>query len=143
MQMPQQQQQQQQPQLNPNACFSCGQEGYRSRDCERAQDDQNRGSARAVAHEVKQEVSDKRQWDDILGVCLINGREVNCTVDTGAVATIVQQRFVQEDIEKGNVKIEHCTERFVSANGVPVHIAGKIECDLQIGANSLKNKIYV
>jgi len=141
--MPQQQQQQQQPQLNPNACFSCGQEGYRSRDCERAQDDQNRGSARAVAHEVKQEVSDKRQWDDILGVCLINGREVNCTVDTGAVATIVQQRFVQEDIEKGNVKIEHCTERFVSANGVPVHIAGKIECDLQIGANSLKNKIYV
>ena len=92
---------------------------------------------------MKQESADKRQWDEILGVCLINGREVNCTVDTGAMATIVQQRFVQEDIEKGNVKVEHCTERFVSANGVPVHIARKVECDLQIGANNLKHKIYV
>ena len=64
-----------------------------------------------MAREHEDEPAHKQHWDEILGVCLINGREVNCTVDTGAVATIVQQRLVQEDIEKGKLKFENCMER--------------------------------
>jgi hypothetical protein len=99
------------------------------------------GGSRAVGREEKKET--KPYWDEILGVCLINGKRVNVTVDTGAVVTFVHQRIVQEDLDLGKLIFEPCFERFVSANGVPVHIAGMVEVELQIGSSRLCHKIYI
>ena len=68
---------------------------------------------------------------------------MQCTVDTGAVATIVHQRVVKEAIESSQCQMEPNVERFVSANGVPVHIFDKMLCDLQIGPSRMQHKIYV
>ena len=68
---------------------------------------------------------------------------MQCTVDTGAVATIVHQRVVKEAIESSQCQMEPSVERFVSANGVPVHIISKMLCDLQIGPSCMQHRIFV
>ena len=67
------------------------------------------------------------------GVCKLNGKLVDCLIDTGSSRSFVNTNIFSST-EVNQLKL--CTETAVTASGQPLPIRGETTCDIDFGSTT-------
>ena len=118
-----------------DACFNCGNRGHMARECPNRNAGANNYNARNGRGNVVTDRSPEGTCyaREIAGQCEINGRIVDCFIDTGATHTTISARVFEEELRSGQMQLHPCKQVLFNASGKKIELAGTVRCEIKIG----------
>ena len=127
-------------------CFNCGKEGHSQYTCTyRNKNSSSAASGQDPKHNInlssKQTFTSSKLGSGLFVRASINGKEVNCLVDTGATLTMISTKFFETLGLNSNLEI--FTPEIITASGTPLNTKGKTEINIEINGCKCQANVVV